>query len=231
MNRILIADDDYEIALLISDALTDEGYETVVVHDGIAAINAVTADNSFNLVILDIMMPGLDGLQVCRKIRDRVICPILFVSAKRKTYDTLLGLEMGGDDYITKPFSVDELVARVKAHLRRDVRLKSMGSNEKVLRLGEIILYKDRYEVTMKGNPVELSTREFQVLSYLAENAGRVLSKEMIFDHVWGGEYGDMGTVAVHIKNLRDKLDPEHEWIKTVWGVGYKLVRQSGEGE
>ncbi len=225
MDRILIADDDREIASLISDALNDEGYETKVVHNGNDVLSTIASDPAFSLVILDIMMPGIDGLEVCRRIRDQLVCPILFVTAKKKTYDTLIGLEMGGDDYITKPFVVDELMARVKAHLRRENRVRNIEHGEKVIRLGDLTLFLDRYEVEVKDVRMNLSTREFQVLVYMAENVGRVLSKEMIFNYVWGQEYGDIGTVAVHIKNLRDKIDPHNSLIKTVWGVGYKLVR------
>lgn len=222
MGRILIADDDREIAALISDALTDEGFETVLAYNGQAAMDIVKADPGIDLIILDIMMPKSDGLAVCRRIRDTTACPILFVTAKKRVVDTLLGLEMGADDYITKPFVVDELVARVKAHLRRESRAAKKQTG--VLKIGEIEIHKDSYEVFVDGKRVELSTREFQLLLYLSENAGKVLEREQIFSAVWGQDYGDIGTVAVNIKNLRDKLDRDTRYIKTVWGVGYKMV-------
>ena len=227
MARVLIADDDKEISDILADVLEDEGIETLVANNGTDALSTALSDNNLSLIILDIMMPGLSGLEVCKKIRDSVSCPILFVTAKNRLLDTLLGLEMGGDDYITKPFVVEELVARIKAHIRRDNRLSK--TEKKVLRIGDIALFKDRYEVTLKGVQVALSTREFQLFCFLCENEGLVLSKEQIFDCVWGKDYGDIGTVAVNIKNLRDKLDPECCHIITVWGAGYKLVIAGAE--
>ena len=225
--KILVADDDREIASLICDALSDEGFETMQTRDGEETVRTVAANPDLALIILDIMMPRADGLEVCRKIRDSVACPILFVTARNRTYDKLLGLEMGGDDYITKPFVLEELLARVRAHLRREAR--ATGRRGGVLKTGDIEIDRDRYEASVRGRPVELSTREFQVLLYLCENEGKVLSREQIFEAVWGGEYGDIGTVAVHIKNLRDKLDRGNHYIKTVWGVGYKLIGSAGE--
>lgn len=222
MPRVLIADDDKGISDILADVLEEEGIESVVVNNGDDALSIALSDKNLSLIILDIMMPGQSGLEVCKRIRDRVACPILFVTAKNRMLDTLLGLEIGGDDYITKPFVVEEIVARVKAHIRRDKR--GSRTDKKVLRIGDIALFKDRYEVTLKGIPVALSTREFQLFCYLCENEGLVLSKEQIFDAVWGKDYGDIGTVAVHIKNLRDKLDSDSCHIKTVWGAGYKLV-------
>ncbi len=224
MPRILIVDDDRAIAELVSDALEDEGFESCVVHDGVKALSLVQQSPDFSLIILDIMMPKMDGLELCRKIRDLVSCPILFVSAKSRTLDTLVGLEMGADDYIYKPFVVEELVARVKAHLRREDRMRLKPSSPWI-EVGQIHLNRESFEVTKEGVPVSLSTREFQLLQYLMENAGRVLSREQIFNAVWGENYGDMGTVAVNIKNLRAKLDPQSEYIKTIWGIGYKFVK------
>lgn len=226
MEKILIADDDREIAALISDALSDEGLETLVVYDGESALEAVARNSEFSLVMLDIMMPGTDGLEVCRKIRETVSCPIVFVTAKNRLLDTMLGLEMGGDDYIAKPFVVDELVARVRAHLRREKR--NTRTHARVLRVNGLEIHKDSYEAYLDGTQLDLSTREFQLLCYLCENEGRVLSREQIFSAVWGPDYGDIGTVAVNIKNLRDKFDRANRYIKTVWGVGYKLVKPTG---
>lgn len=225
MQKILIVDDDKEIATLISDVLMDEGFTTILSYDGEEAIHTVEKNPDLALIILDIMMPKADGLDVCRRIRDKVVCPIIFVSAKKGTYDTLLGLEMGGDDYISKPFVVEELIARVKAHLRREKRSERQQVQKDVMRIGDIEIYKDNYEVILNKVPVVLSTREFQVLLYLCENLGKVLSKDQIFHKVWGDEFGDIGAVAINIKNLRDKLDKDHRYIKTVWGVGYKLVK------
>ena len=201
MSKILIVDDDREIASLIGDSLYDEGYETLLAYDGEIALEKVSNNLDLEMIILDIMMPKVDGLEVCRKIREKVSCPIIFVSAKSRTLDTVLGLEIGADDYITKPFIVDELVARVKAHLRREKRRNSIGNN--IIKIGEIEIHKDSYEV--------------------------YLNKELIVNSVWGSDFGDIGTVAVNIKSLRDKIDKENKYIKTIWGVGYKLIKPIGE--
>ena len=223
MARILIADDDRSIAELISDALTDEGYETEIVNDGEKALYKIEQSAEYSLILLDIMMPRIDGLEVCRRIRDTVSCPIIFVTAKNRTIDTLLGLGMGADDYIAKPFVLDELVARVKAHLRRQQRTVPI-SESTVLKCGDIEIHRDTYTAYKSGEKIPVSAREFQLLQYLMENEGKVLSRDQIFEAVWGTEYGDAGTVAVNIKNLRDKIDVEGKYIKTVWGVGYKFT-------
>jgi len=220
MAKILIVDDEMDIAELISDVLVDEGYETVIKNDGLSAIETIK-NEQFDLIILDIMMPGMSGVEVCNKIRETVSSPIIFVSAKNQIIDKVLGFEIGADDYITKPFIVEELVARVKAHIRRSNR--SEVSN--ILKIGEIEINLESYEVYKDKKRVDLSTREFELLSYLMKNAGIVLTKEKIFDSVWGTDYNEIGTVAVHIKNLRSKLDPDEKYIKTVWGIGYKFVK------
>ena len=224
MGKIVIVDDDLDIARLISDALEDEHLDTIVFDDAIAAQHYIYASpQDISLITLDIMMPELSGLDLCRTIRDKVDCPIIFVSAKGKTLDTVLGLEMGADDYITKPFVVEEFVARVKAHLRREKRSNALPE-EGVIRVGEIQLRVGSYEVFKNGKSVQFSTREFQLLQYLMENVGKVLTREQIFSHVWDTEFGDIGTVAVNIKSIRDKIDPDNKYIKTVWGVGYKFI-------
>ena len=222
MDRILIADDDRNIARLIADSLSDEGFDTVVVFDGEQALAELRKAQTFSLILLDIMMPKTDGLEVLKTIRSRTASPILFVTAKGRTVDTLVGLELGADDYIKKPFVVEELVAKVKAHIRRDTR---RPVREDVIRLGSLEIRRDSFEVTSGGAPVALTTREFQLLVYLCDHIGQVLTREQIFDGVWGIDYTDMGAVTVTIKNLRDKLDRDSRHIKTVWGVGYKLVR------
>ena len=224
MSRILIVDDDIAIAQLISDALEDEGFETMMASDAESAYDYVK-DNSedISLITLDIMMPGISGIELCKKVRTLVSCPIIFVSAKSRTVDTVLGLEIG-DDYISKPFVVEEFVARVKAHLRREQRNTPKQYSE-VIKIGDIEINKDTLEVHRCKKQVQVSTREFQLLQYLMENAGKVLTREQIFSDVWGTEYGDIGTVAVNIKSIRDKIDPDNEYIKTVWGVGYKFIK------
>lgn len=225
MSKILIVDDDYSIARLISDALEDEGYETVIKADGKTAYDyIVSRPSEISLITLDIMMPEFSGTELCRFVRNRVGCPIIFVSAKGTTVDAIEGLEAGGDDYITKPFVVEEFVARVKAHLRREVR-NFGGQAEGIIKVGDIEIRTDTYEVFKHGVSVPFSTREFQLLQYLMENAGKVLTREQIFSHVWDTEFGDIGTVAVNIKSIRDKIDNSNEYIKTVWGVGYKFVK------
>lgn len=224
MQRILIVDDERDIAELISDTLIDEGYDTVIKTSGEEALNEIETNPSFDLILLDIMMPGMSGTELCNKVRDKVKCPIIFVSAKSSTVDKLLGFELGADDYIAKPFDIYELVARVKAHLRREDRSKII-IDDNILEIGEIKVIKESYETYVNNKKVDISTREFEVLYYLMKNAGIVLTKEQIFDSVWGKDYGDIGTVAVHIKSLRNKIDKEEKYIKTVWGVGYKFIK------
>lgn len=225
MSKILIVDDDFSIAQLLSDALEDEGFETVVKSDSKAAYDYILSEGeTLSLITLDIMMPELSGIDLCRFIRSRVKCPIIFISAKGKSVDAMIGLEAGADDYIAKPFVVEELVARVKAHLRREER-NTVKNEDGVIKVGDIELNTGSFEVHKNGEIIYFSTREFQLLQYLMENAGKVLTREQIFGHVWDTEFGDIGTVAVNIKNIRDKIDPNNEYIKTVWGVGYKFVK------
>jgi DNA-binding response OmpR family regulator len=224
MSKILIVDDDMAIATLISEALEDEGFETVVVNDANAAYSYVLSHGKdISRITLDIIMPEISGIELCKSIRNIVSCPIIFVSAKSKTIDTVIGLEIG-DDYISKPFVVEEFVARVKAHLRRDQR-NSADPPKDIIKVGDIEINTGSYDVRKCGKIVSLSTREFQLLQYLMENAGLVLTREQIFAHVWDTEFGDIGTVAVNIKSIRDKIDPENQYIKTIWGVGYKFVK------
>ncbi len=226
MSKVLIVDDDEDIASLVSDALEDEGFETQVFNDSEQALDYIEkASSEISLITLDIMMPGISGLDLCKQIRNKVTCPIIFVSAKGKTFDTVYGLEVGADDYVAKPFVVEELVARVKAHIRRDERSNSFGAENEIYKIGDIEIRCDSYEVFKNGEIVSFSTREFQLLQYLMENAGKVLTREQIFKHVWNTEFGDIGTVAVNIKSIRDKIDPNNQYIKTVWGVGYKFVK------
>lgn len=229
-DRILIADDDPSILMLISDVLTDAGMQVRTVASGEEALHAV-GEETFSLIILDIMMKGISGLEVCAAIRDKVSCPILFLSAKDSAHDIIEGLGLGADDYITKPFAIDELVARIKAHLRRQARLGENTTGGDVLRIGEITLDRRQLTVTRGGVPVDLSTREFELLDYLMRNAGQTLSREKIFRDVWKTEFGDIGTVAINIKNLRSKIDPDWAYIKTVWGSGYQFVTRSGWNE
>ncbi|WCR29909.1 response regulator transcription factor [Paenibacillus thiaminolyticus] len=218
---VLIADDDKEIVDLIADSLEDEGFAAVKAYSG-QDVLGLTKDRSYALLLLDIMMPNGSGSEICRTIRDRVTAPIVFITAKSRDLDKVVGFEIGADDYITKPFSIDELVARVKAHIRRDHRSQTRRQ-ERIY--GNLIIDKDTYEVIKDGVKIDLSTKEFQILSYLADHHNKVLSREQIYDAVWGqSELGDMNTVTVHIKNIRNKIDPENRLIVTVWGVGYKFT-------
>ena len=225
--KIFVVDDDASICLLISDVLTDQGHTVSVAHSGEEAVERLEEEN-FDLILLDIMMKGMDGLEVCRRIRDKVDCPILFLSAKDTAKDIVTGLGLGADDYLTKPFEVEVLAARVEAHLRRQSRRLTAPAVRGPLRIGEISLDPESMTVICSGQAVALSTRELELLGYLMSHAGQTLSRERIYRDVWKTEYGDISAVAVNIKNLRLKLDPDWRYIKTVWGQGYRFVTQSG---
>ena len=228
--KILLVDDDVSILLLVSDVLEEKGLEVTAVRSGEEALRRVE-EGRFDLILLDIMMKGLSGLEVCRQIRGRVDCPILFLSAKDSVKDIVKGLDLGADDYLTKPFVLEELVARIQAHLRRQMRSDPRRASAGPIQIGGIRMEPEEMRVTRNGVEVPLSTREFELLAYLMQNAGQTLSRERIFHDVWRTEYGDVGTVAINIKNLRAKLDPDWRYIKTVWGSGYRFVTQNGFAE
>ena len=225
--NILLVDDDVSILLLVSDVLEENGMNVVTARSGEEAVRLMEGQ-SFDLILLDIMMKGLSGLDVCRKIRSRVSCPILFLSAKDSVKDIVAGLDLGADDYLTKPFVLEELVARIQAHLRRQMRSDPRRASAGPIQIGGIRMEPEEMRVTRNGVEVPLSTREFELLAYLMQNAGQTLSRERIFHDVWRTEYGDVGTVAINIKNLRAKLDPDWRYIKTVGGSGYRFVTQNG---
>ena len=225
--NILLVDDDVSILLLVSDVLEENGMNVVTARSGEEAVRLMEGQR-FDLILLDIMMKGLSGLDVCRKIRSRVSCPILFLSAKDSVKDIVAGLDLGADDYLTKPFVLEELVARIQAHLRRQMRSDPRRASAGPIQIGGIRMEPEEMRVTRNGVEVPLSTREFELLAYLMQNAGQTLSRERIFHDVWRTEYGDVGTVAINIKNLRAKLDPDWRYIKTVWGSGYRFVTQNG---
>jgi two-component system, OmpR family, lantibiotic biosynthesis response regulator NisR/SpaR len=227
-SKIIIVDDDKDIVNLVEDILTDEGYEIEKAYNGRDALEKINK-NHFDLIILDIMLPDIDGLEVCRKIRDSVDVPILFLTAKSKSIDKVVGFEIGADDYITKPFDDNELASRVKAHIRRQKRVagNTAGSGASV-RYDGIEINKNSYEVFLDGKKVDLSTREFQILAFLMNNPNIVLTREQIYNNVWGYEdFGDINTVTVHIKKLREKIDKNDRFIKTVWGAGYKFIGEN----
>lgn len=225
MAKILIVDDDRDIAELIALILKKEKIETDIINNPLQALELLQKGNEkYDLILLDIMMPELSGTELCSKIRDKVTVPIIFLSAKKELIDKMLGYEIGGDDYITKPFDNTELVLKIKSHLRLTKRVNNLRVG-KTITIGEITLNEESFEVRKNHQLIELSTREFELLKYLMENAGIALSKEQIFEAVWGIDYGDIGTVAVNIKNLRDKLEDHDKYIITIWGYGYKFVR------
>lgn len=229
--KILVVDDDSSIRLLVSDVLTDQGLTVSAAASGEEALKRLE-EESFDLVLLDIMMKGMDGLEVCRRVRDRVACPILFLSAKDSSRDIVTGLGLGADDYLTKPFELEVLSARVQAHLRRQSRIAPpIAAGRGPIRIGEICLDPEGMTVARAGQLIPLSTRELELLHYLMAHAGQTLSRERIYRDVWKTEYGDISTVAINIKNLRLKIDPEWRYIKTVWGQGYRFVTPSGLAE
>jgi DNA-binding response OmpR family regulator len=227
-DKILIIDDDKDIVNLISDILEDEQYDVAKAFNGRDAISKIQIVE-YSLIILDIMLPDMDGIEVCRKIRDSFDGPIIFLTAKNRNIDKIVGLEIGADDYITKPFDDGELAARVKAHLRRQKRMnKSSSANELHIQYTGIEINKNSFEVFVDNKRIDLSTREFQILCYMMENPNRVLTREQIYNSVWGYEdFGDINTVTVHIKKLREKINNCDRFIKTIWGAGYKFIGES----
>jgi two-component system, OmpR family, lantibiotic biosynthesis response regulator NisR/SpaR len=223
--RILLADDDQDMINLLKLRLEGEGLEVVTAMTGNEALQLI-ADSRLSLIILDIVMPDASGLEICRTIRDRTPVPIILLSAKDREIDKVVGLELGADDYITKPFSLDELTARIKSHIRREQRQHSQHSGDSsILTLGSLSIHKQTYEVYMSGEKVPLSTKEFLILAYMAENKGIVLNREQIYQAVWGYvDDGDLNTVTVYLKNIRKKLGEGNTCIVTIWGVGYKFV-------
>lgn len=224
--KILIVDDDSNIAELISLYLTKECFETMIVGDGESALLAADSFRP-NLMLLDLMLPGIDGYQVCREIRAKSTLPIIMLSAKGEIFDKVLGLEMGADDYMEKPFDPKELVARVKAVLRRykPVMQAPRDSDVKCVEYPDLIINQTNYSVLYKGNPVEMPPKELELLYFLASSPNHVFTREQLLDQIWGYEYiGDTRTVDVHIKRLREKINDHDSWkLATIWGIGYKF--------
>jgi DNA-binding response OmpR family regulator len=225
--RILLVDDEHSIQTLLSYPLRKDGYEVISAHDGQEALQRF-AEARFDLVILDLMLPRLDGIEVCRRMRSRSQVPIIMLTAKGDEIDKVVGLEMGADDYITKPFSMREFRSRVKAALRRSRMLgRSGGAEEEPISSGELLIDFGRRAVSVRGEEARLTYVEFEILAALARAPGRVLSRETLLEHVWGdSDYRDPRTVDVHIRHLREKLelDPkEPEYLFTVRGVGYRF--------
>ncbi len=223
--KVLIVDDEHNIVDILKVNLEREGYQTLVAYDGTQALEMGLAMKP-DLILLDCMLPKMDGFDVCRKLRQQINVPILMLTAKSEEIDKVLGLELGADDYITKPFSVREVLARVKAQLRR-VNLSDMDSAEqqKVMAFGDLEIDHEAYQVRRAGSIIELTLREFELVRFLAQNAGQVFSREALLEKVWGYEYfGDVRTVDVTVRRTREKLEPDqhnYKYILTKRGVGY----------
>ena len=225
--KILIVDDDANIAELVSLYLTKECFETMIVGDGESALLAVESFQP-NLILLDLMRPGIDGYQVCREVRAKYQTPIIMLSAKGEIFDKVLGLEMGADDYMEKPFDSKELVARAKAVLRRYkpvVAPAPEAPKEKCVTFPDLSVNLTNYSVVYMGKPVEMPPKELELLYFLAASPNHVYTREQLLDQIWGYEYiGDTRTVDVHIKRLREKINDHESWkISTIWGIGYKF--------
>ena len=223
--RILIVDDDTNICELLRLYLEKDGFQTDIVTDGIKAIEVFNSVNP-ELVLLDIMLPGMDGWQICREIRKTSQTPIIMLTAKGETFDKVLGLELGADDYITKPFETKEVIARIKAVLRRSSSVSSTTETTKEVNFDKLSINLTNYELKVDGKAIDTPPKELELIFHLASNPNRVYTRDQLLDEVWGFEYyGDSRTVDVHVKRLREKLEGvSDKWeLKTVWGVGYKF--------
>lgn len=226
MSRILIIDDERDIVVLLEKKLKEKGHEVLTAYNGKQGMEQ--AKKQPDLIILDIMMPGADGFEVCRAIRDDVVCPIIFLSAKQSEADKIRGLTLGGDDYIVKPFGLRELIARIEANLRREKRSQYLNTEHKRPKLyfGTLALDMRERAVRIGGQDIPLTRREYDIAELLALHAGQVFSREQIYEKVWGYDSeGDSSTVIERIKNIRAKfaaVTPDVQYISTVWGIGYK---------
>ena len=227
MSKILIVEDEVAIAELEKDYLELSGFDVVMQHTGDAGLKAALNED-FNLIILDLMLPNVDGFEICKKVREKKNTPIIMVSAKKEDIDKIRGLGLGADDYMTKPFSPSELVARVTAHLARYERLVGSGvkANE-IIEIRGIKIDKTARRVYVNGEEKAFTTKEFDLLTFLAENPNHVFTKEELFNKIWDMEsIGDIATVTVHIKKIREKIEfntSKPQYIETIWGVGYRF--------
>lgn len=229
MSKILIVEDEEAIADLEKDYLELSGFKVEVANDGETGLKKALGEE-FDMFILDLMLPGIDGFEICRQIRDKKNMPIIMVSAKKDDIDKIRGLGLGADDYMTKPFSPSELVARVKAHLARYQRLTQGGQraeNGQVIRVADVEIYPQSWKVYKAGRELKMPNREFELLKFLAEHPNIVFSKDRLFETIWGFDYvGDSATVTVHVGRIRDKIEDDPSKpriIETVWGAGYRL--------
>ena len=217
--KVLVVDDESRMRKLVKDFLSKKGYIVLEAGDGEEAVDIFMNNKDIGLIILDVMMPKMDGWETCKEIRKFSQVPIIMLTAKSDERDELLGFELGIDEYITKPFSPKILVARVEAILRR-----SNGGSQDVIDVGGIHIDKTAHQVSVDGKPVDLSYKEFELMTYFAENQGIALSREKILNNVWNYDYfGDARTIDTHVKKLRSKLGEKGEYIKTIWGMGYKF--------
>ncbi len=224
--KILIVDDDNNIAELISLYLTKECFETMIVNDGESVLPTLDTFQP-NLILLELMLPGMDGYQVCREVRAKSAIPIIMLSAKGEIFDKVLGLELGADDYMEKPFDSKELVARVKAVLRRYKTAPAVSEKTdiKCVEYPDLVINQTNYSVIYMGHSVEMPPKELELLYFLASSPNHVFTREQLLDQIWGYEYaGDTRTVDVHIKRLREKIKDHASWrLATIWGIGYKF--------
>ena len=229
MQTILVCDDDKDIVEAIDIYLTQEGYRVLKAYDGLQALEILKKEE-VHLLIIDIMMPKLDGIHATLRIREESSIPIIILSAKTEDADKILGLNIGADDYVMKPFSPLELVARVKSQLRRYTKLGTMAENtENVFRTGGLVVDDDKKQVTVDGENIRLTPMEFNILCFLVRNAGKVYSIEQIYESIWNEEaIGVDNTVAVHIRHIREKIEinpKDPQYLKVVWGIGYKVEK------
>lgn len=225
MEKIMVADDDKNICELLRLYLEKEQYNVVIANDGNQAVSKFNSEGPA-LILLDVMMPGLDGWQVCREIRKKSNVPIIMITAKGETFDKVLGLELGADDYVVKPFDAKEIIARIKAVLRRTSGMQQTENTIREVSFEKIIVNMTKYELKVDSKVVDTPPKELELLFHLASNPNRVYTRDQLLDEVWGFEYyGDSRTVDVHVKRLREKLEGVSDsWtLKTVWGVGYKF--------
>ena len=228
MYNILVVDDDKEIANAIDIYLSREGYNIIKAYDGEEAIQKVN-ENEIHLIILDIMMPKKDGIQTLEEIRKNKTIPVIMLSAKSEDYDKISGLDLGADDYITKPFNPLELIARVKSNIRRYVDFGNINKNEKtnILKSGDLSIDDESKKVMVEGKEIKLTATEYNILKFLLKNKGKVFSISQIYENVWNEEsYGAENIIAVHIRHIREKIEinpKEPKYLKVIWGIGYKI--------
>ena len=226
--RILIIEDDTAIAELERDYLEINGFETIIRQNGAKGLD-LALHEPFDLIVLDLMLPEVDGFEICKKIREKKDVPILMISARKDDIDKIRGLGLGADDYLTKPFSANEMVARVKAHIGRYEKLIGTGQRPKQAELAirGLVINLDARRVTLNGEEIFFTTKEYDLLLFLAQNLDRVFSKETLLEKVWGMDYyGDSATITVHVGKIRDKIEKDkhkEQYIETIWGVGYRF--------